>query len=152
KDHIQAIMAFKDTLGLDASSVNLIRGNPKEPSLKDVSAAEFKAYVDENPYKIGRLSNASLFSAMRNVTYERIHQALLEPSKRSFKCFALNKMVVIAENGDVRDCELLDGVAGNLRDHGYDLRATIATAEGRRLRKDIEDEKCACTWECGIQN
>ncbi|MBZ0251891.1 MAG: radical SAM protein [Candidatus Methylomirabilis sp.] len=152
KDHIEEIQRYKEGLGLDASSVNLIRGDPKVPALKDVSAAEFKDYVDRNPYKIGRLSNAPLFSAMRNVTYERIHRALLDPEKRSFKCFAMNKMVVIAENGDVRDCELLHGVAGNLRDHGYDLRAALATDEGKRLRKDIEDEKCACTWECGIQN
>jgi len=152
KGHIGEIMKFKEGLGLDASSVNVIRGDPKKPELKDLTAEEFRDFVDSNPYKIDGLSNAALFSAMRNVTYERIYQALREPERRSFKCYMMNKMAVVAENGDVRDCELLGGVAGNLRDFDYDLNAVLDSPEGRRLRKDIDDEKCACTWECGIQN
>lgn len=65
-------------------------------------------------------------------------------------CGAGRRMAVLSEEGEVFACEPLWPSLGNVREHGYDLRAVLrspaAREFGRRLRPG--DPPCHCSWSC----
>ena len=63
-------------------------------------------------------------------------------------CYAGEVFLVLDANGDVRPCEVLPDVIGNVRDADYDLGAVWRSAAAHRTRRFIVDSDCHCTYEC----
>lgn len=63
-------------------------------------------------------------------------------------CQAGSLLAVMAADGTVSPCEVLDWPLGNVRDFNLDFMALWNSAETARLRKWRDETKCACTYEC----
>jgi radical SAM protein with 4Fe4S-binding SPASM domain len=63
-------------------------------------------------------------------------------------CYAGEIFLVLEANGDVRPCEVLPTVIGNVRSSGYDLGRIWRSVEAKSARRFIVDTNCHCTYEC----
>jgi len=72
--------------------------------------------------------------------------------KMPYRCMAGRSVIVISETGEVKPCEMLKDTFGNVRDHGYDLKEMLFTAEGAMIKRQIAAGTCCCTWECAVMN
>ncbi len=63
-------------------------------------------------------------------------------------CYAGEIFLVLEANGNVRPCEVLPTVIGNVRTSGYDLGAAWKSAAALQARHFIVDSDCHCTYEC----
>ncbi len=90
----------------------------------------------------GRLMNAK-----QQIMQTILERTYLEPRFESW-CPAATTFGVIAHDGIVHPCEILDRPLGNLRDCGMDLRALWRGGAAARARRDIRHSRCHCTYEC----
>lgn len=100
---------------------------------------------------------------------EAVEEAIVEVQRTGempFVCQAGERLIEMNEYGDVFPCELLDtliagghadpgqsfrtSTMGNVRDHGYDVRRVLESAQGKAVRAFIQNKGCACTFECAI--
>ena len=66
-------------------------------------------------------------------------------------CFAGRLFGVIAANGDIFPCEILeDKKLGNLRDKDMDFHQLWNSKENYDTRSFIKKSKCNCTYECAL--
>jgi radical SAM protein with 4Fe4S-binding SPASM domain len=70
------------------------------------------------------------------------------PAEKHLPCTAGTLSAVIFEDGSVHPCEILGRAIGNLNDTGWDFEALWRGAAAERLRREIRDTRCRCTWEC----
>lgn len=92
----------------------------------------------------GRLMNAK-----NRIMNDWIADTYLTPAFRS-PCPAGAMFGVIAHDGTVYPCEVLDKPLGNLRDHGMDFRKVWATHAATEARRFIRDTNCNCSYECAL--
>ncbi len=88
-----------------------------------------------------------LVNAKNIVMHDQIEKALKSGAFVS-TCYAGEVFLVLEANGDVRPCEVLPIVIGNVRTSGYDLEAVWRSAEALKTRRFIVDTDCHCTYEC----
>ncbi|MBL8227652.1 MAG: radical SAM protein [Bryobacterales bacterium] len=80
-----------------------------------------------------------------------LHERCFEgPEKWPMPCTAGETTIVIDHNGKYRACEMR-GIVGDLKDHGYDIRAALASPEMKREVAEIPGANCWCTHSCFIQ-
>jgi radical SAM protein with 4Fe4S-binding SPASM domain len=72
----------------------------------------------------------------------------MEERKRLVPCYAGRLNLVLTESGEVYPCEILTEGLGNVRDHGYDLRAVLRSAKAKTVLGAIKNNGCYCTHEC----
>lgn len=90
----------------------------------------------------GRLMNH------KNVVVNKIiSETWLKPRYVS-PCHAAALFGVIAADGTVHPCEILDRPLGRLRDFGMDFGALWRDEAARSARHFIRDSKCHCSYEC----
>jgi MoaA/NifB/PqqE/SkfB family radical SAM enzyme len=90
----------------------------------------------------GRLLNAKnriLFSLMRRT---------LRTGRFISPCRAAALFGIIAADGTVYPCEMLDRPLGNLRDYDCDFVRLWQDASAREARRWIRQTRCRCTYEC----
>ena len=91
---------------------------------------------------------------------------IIRKKKMPFVCQAGASLIEMNEYGELFPCETLDTLIkdeetlrpvdfneswmGNVRDHNYDIRQVMDTAQARRVTSFIQKEGCACTFECAI--
>lgn len=90
----------------------------------------------------GRLMNAK-----QQIMQTILQRTYLDPHFESW-CPAASTFGVIAHDGTVYPCEILDRPLGNLRDHGMDLRALWRQPAASGARREIRQVRCHCTYEC----
>jgi MoaA/NifB/PqqE/SkfB family radical SAM enzyme len=156
QDHLLSVLKYiEDNLRVDAMSVTYIRGDAKidkmKQSLYDEKYKKIINYLsakDRKKFKNHPLSGfiwgATLLA--RKKVFEN-----LKTQKRNFKCFSIKKMVVLEDNGNIKVCEILPTVLGNLRDFDYDIKKVIKTDIAKSAYKKIKNCECNCTWECAIR-
>lgn len=88
-----------------------------------------------------------LVNAKNLVMHDQIEKAF-ETGEFVSTCYAGETSLVLEANGDVRPCEVLPNVIGNVRAAGYDLGAVWRSAEALKTRRFIVDTDCHCTYEC----
>lgn len=71
-------------------------------------------------------------------------------NKFTVPCNAGSLLGVIYSNGDVSPCEVLSDKIGNIKDYDYDFAACWASNAAKKIRKNICDNKCCCTYECAL--
>ena len=64
-------------------------------------------------------------------------------------CTAGNLSYVIMEDGKIKPCEILDDSIGNVINDN-DISAIFTSNKAKKLRKEITDTKCKCTYECAM--
>jgi len=107
---------------------------------RDIANGRLSGY---NPKTLqGRLMNRK-----NEIMYQTIEDIYLEPEFKSY-CYAGSLFGVIAANGDVYPCEILDRPLGNLRDYDFNFMRLWRDATAQDTRKWIRDTKCTCTYEC----
>jgi MoaA/NifB/PqqE/SkfB family radical SAM enzyme len=80
-----------------------------------------------------------------------LHEKCFEkPAAWPMPCTAGETTIVIDHNGKYRACEMR-GVVGDLKDHGFDIRAALASPEMKREVDAIPKANCWCTHSCFIQ-
>jgi MoaA/NifB/PqqE/SkfB family radical SAM enzyme len=133
--------------------LSLIRGKDvQDPRLKNVDVEHYRDVA-------GRIArrNRELFSdtyplrGARLALIETVSDIVYESSandRRVVPCLAGKKAFVLAADGELILCEILDIRLGNVRDHGYDPMKILSSERARREIGTVARDRCHCTWEC----
>ncbi len=108
--------------------------------VRDLKSGRLAGYNDETLQ--GRLMNRK-----NEIMYDVIKDMYLAPEYIS-PCHAGSLFGIMAHNGDVHPCEILDKPMGNLRDWNMDWMALWNGPAAQETRAFIRDTKCHCTYEC----
>ena len=158
QDHIRKIHEYIRThFNFDMHGLTLVRGNPRNPETKNVDLGKY-----EDALKIFEATGARnqrgrvhLLRRLLGVLpiFAR-HEVLrtARSSRRTYACHAIKRMLVIDAVGNVRACEMLPDIVGNVRDHDYDVAGILSSPLSKELLASIERRECNCTWECAIQD
>ncbi len=138
----------------DAITITLTRGNPIDPSLKEVDLGRYKEFADQViGYRTAhRLTNSwtdRLVIAKERETYRLIGEAAGATSRIS-PCYAGELIGILSEIGEVYVCETLDKSMGNVRDFDCDLARLWAANQAQEARRYQRELGCQCTYECAM--
>lgn len=141
----------------DNVTINLARGTAMEEHLLDVDLDRYRELVatkqrlvDEGVLPYFDFPMAKLAVARDRLMYEHVEAVARSDRqpRQHLPCTAGSLSAVVFENGSVQPCEILGREIGNLNDCDWDLERLWTASEANRLRKEIDDTRCACTWEC----
>lgn len=151
----------KNNMDLDTYALNLVRGDVKEPIIKDIDVDAYekavrtveelatRTKIQKKDFRLKLLKAVKL--VMRDVILETLRE-----KKMVLPCVAGKRFVIINERGEVYPCDIFinhkDKMLGSLREHNYDVKEVLKTADAQKIIKWIKDTECHCTFECGIQN
>jgi len=152
-------------LPVDGQYLQLIRGNPMDPSMKMIPIDSLKEiyefarllyerYSERLFERLGPLTRgvAKTFYVGTLALHNKIQYAnYLQSTKWPMMCTAGETFCVIDYNGDVRACELR-GKLANLRDYDYDFSRFWADQLRQRELKQIVCDQCWCTHVCNIHD
>lgn len=138
----------------DNISVNLIRGTPKDPLVKDIDITKFKQISNRVQQDLlnGSLPGFDPFLAsMANYRYNLVSKTY-EENKFQTPCFASEIACVIYPNGDIFPCESLNESKkiGNIRDYNLNFRKLWKSKRNQAIASWIKKNKCFCTHECNV--
>jgi len=152
---------FRDNFDLDGHYFQIIRGEPKDPSLQAISAEELKTtyqnllplnthYISKPP-RAGTGKFDSVRRAFWRAGYEFTYDAQLRNyanhTKWRMPCTAGQTSMVIDYNGDVRVCELRKPI-GNLRNYGMNFEKFWESMDRQREVRQVKADQCFCTHIC----
>lgn len=152
---IDTLEFIKEELDVDVMSVTYIRGDVKSDEAKQNLYNEkykkiinYLSLLNRNNFKSHPLSNFiwGATAVARDKVFEN-----LKTNKRNFECYAIRKMIVIDDIGEVKICEMLPTSLGNLRDYDYNIKNILTTDFANAEYEKIKNHKCNCTWECAIR-
>lgn len=135
----------------------MIRGNPKEPAVKEIDLKNYEAIYELQNDKFkdpNAFSHTKLKLRIRKRIHEMEHEFISKTNSESryfIPCYAGKLDAVFSEAGDVYSCELLKMKLGNIRDYNYDFKKLWNCQEAEKIRKFINDTKCFCTHECVVR-
>jgi MoaA/NifB/PqqE/SkfB family radical SAM enzyme len=165
-DHVLAIAEFVKThCSVDGHYFNIIRGNAKDMTLKQIPGERMPALYKEIQRVYEHYSNrvlerrAGLERRLAQVYYQgtlalhnKIQLENLESSHAwPMPCTAGETAIVIDFNGDVRACELRDKL-GNLRDYDCDFEKFWESQVRKEEVHAIVRDQCWCTHVCFIHD
>lgn len=154
QDNIDGVYEYLKSLRPDNVSINLIRGQPKNPVVGEIDILKFKAITArlEHDLHSGELPGYDEFTAaMGRRKYEMVIRTF-EDDRFQSVCYASRIAGVIYPEGDVYPCELLDEdkKIGNIRDFNLDFRKLWLSERNRQIADWIEKTRCYCTHECNV--
>lgn len=156
QDDIEDIyMYIRDSICPDKILPVLIRSEPKDPELKNVSPEAYNRLMKlwQKDLREGKFSGYSggflggLIVA-RDLSMRQKNDNVLAGKEGRITCFAGVLTGVMYANGDVAPCEMLSDRLGNIRDFNYDFRKLWLSTRAQQFSKRIRNEKCSCTHEC----
>ncbi|MFH1618284.1 MAG: radical SAM protein [bacterium] len=154
-DFLDILKFIKDNLAVDALNVTRVRGNVRsEETQKNLHNEKYREAVDyisrANFNKSACHPLPAFIRAVSTLAQEKVLENL-ETGRRNFECYAIKKMTVIDDLGEVKVCEMLSVSLGNLRDADYDIKkiatSVFADAEYGKIRR----HECNCVWECAVR-
>lgn len=134
--------------------VGYLRGQGRAVGAEAISADEFKT-AQEKLLQYGvKADNRPLWTVLRAAA--RRNSKILHETIRDnhfvVGCRALDKFLVLNEDGYLYPCEILDKPLGNVREYAYNIPELLTTPQALELKKWIKDSQCFCTWECALHN
>jgi MoaA/NifB/PqqE/SkfB family radical SAM enzyme len=165
-EHVLEIAEFvKKNCAVDGHYFNIIRGNAKDPALKQIPAGRLPALYRDlgdvyahyapNVFRRRKGLEKKLAEAYYQGTlafHNKVQLANLHsPHPWPMPCTASQTSVVIDYNGDVRACELR-GKLGNLRDFDCDFSRFWESHRRREEAGKITHDQCWCTHVCFIHD
>lgn len=151
---IEIFRYIKENFKVDQYNINYIRGDARNPIVKDVDIEKYEELIDYIEVNMDSKDNTlieKLFDLLPVLTRRKVLKTLTS-DERIYECHAGRRMIVIDSFGNVFPCEMLSEKLGNLRDYDYDLTKILELDNTQRVLRYISDRKCNCTWECAIQN
>ena len=170
-DNIETLVDFvNNKMRVENHAINFPRGAiqekenilPEEQKYKEIISRSSEARKREK-YQFPFFSR--LLIQVRGLTEMAIME-IQRKKKMPFVCQAGVSLIEMNEYGELFPCETLDTLIkdeetlrpvdfneswmGNVRDHNYDIRQVMDTAQARRVTSFIQKEGCACTFECAI--
>ncbi|MFA4871755.1 MAG: radical SAM protein [Patescibacteria group bacterium] len=152
---LDTLKFIKSNLNVDAISATYIRGDARLDENKKnlyqnkyLEVIEYLSNLDRDKFKSHPMSGF-IFKATNFARFKVFEN--LKIGKRNFECYAINKMIVVEDDANVRICEMLPTSLGNLRDFDYDIKKMITTDKAKEEIKKIKNHECNCTWECAIR-
>ncbi len=144
----------EEELEPDAITITLTRGDPIDPSLKNVDLDVYRDFSKRvvRYRRAHRISNGwsdRLVIAKEEETYRLISEAA-EASCRISPCYGGELIGILSETGKVYVCETLDREMGNVRDFGCDFAELWRSANAESARRYQKDLACQCTYECAM--
>ena len=152
----EAVDYIKEKLNPDMISLNFVRGNTKDPGIKEVDVANYlKLYQSALSFLLAKKNKQTnlyyrFFSAYKSKVSEMVAQSINQ-NRYLFPCYAGRLLCVIDSSLNVYPCEMIGRGFGNLRAYDYDFRKLWFSRDAESLRKEIEKNKCYCTYECSLQ-
>jgi len=137
---------------LDYHSVNVLRGQPMDPSLAPPSAEQYAQIAalqlkQCRSYFRGRWGLFSgAVATMGRYILNRYYMRDIEGRPKDIACNAGNVSCVIDANCDVYFCELLKPI-GNLKSYDFDFERLWYDFQAAELRQRVQNG-CHCTHEC----
>lgn len=142
----------KNNLTVDGHGPSPIRGTPYDKTLSPPSYEEWgklsKKLMQYHSYWNKKRAGNRLkaFFADNKTRYlYKIYTRVLKGEKLPFRCQAGNAVGVLEPNGDVKLCELTQGI-GNVHSANFDFKAIWLSDKANEMRKKIK--ACACTHAC----
>jgi MoaA/NifB/PqqE/SkfB family radical SAM enzyme/cellulose synthase/poly-beta-1,6-N-acetylglucosamine synthase-like glycosyltransferase len=140
----------------DNRGLNLVRGTPLDPATLDVNLQAYGEAVERKRRDVSggtlplqNFSLSTLNAAKERVMYRDVERVARTGAYRA-PCRAGRIGAVMYENGDVAACEILDRKIGNVRDVGLDFSRLWFSPAADTLRREIDEGRCRCTWECAV--
>lgn len=155
QDRLDEFFQFvKQKLRPDAITITLTRGNPIDPSLKEVDLQKYRRFAQKVLAfrKEHRLSDSwfdRLVIAKEEETYRLVSDAFDAPSRIS-PCYGGELIGILSETGEVYLCETLDKSMGNVRQFDSDLAQLWNSADAEQARLYQKQLACQCTYECAM--
>jgi MoaA/NifB/PqqE/SkfB family radical SAM enzyme len=170
-DNIETLVHFvSNNMRVENHAINYPRGAiqekenilPEELKYKEIINRSSETRKQEK-YQFPFFSR--LLILMRGLTEMAIME-IQRKKKMPFVCQAGTSLIEMNEYGELFPCETLDTLIkdketlrqpefkeswmGNVRDHNYDIKQVMKSAPARRVNSFIQNEGCACTFECAI--
>lgn len=155
QDHIEELYDFLRSQGPDNISINLIRGTPKDPIVKNIDIEKFKRVTERVRKDLADTNMPGyddFVAAMGHNKYEMVIKTY-ESHEFQTVCYASKIAAVLYPNGDVYPCEMLDKskMIGNIRkDFDMDFRKLWESKRNKEIADWVVDTKCFCTHECNV--
>ena len=133
-------------------NILLVRGKPRDSHMKDVLPAKYKYFVEK--VKKNPIEKKNLISAIYAAIFKynnKVIEHLLTYNTMPISCVAGRRLLVIDDEGMVFPCEVLGEALGSLRENGFSVDRILSSLSARKILKEIQDKKCACSYECAIQ-
>jgi MoaA/NifB/PqqE/SkfB family radical SAM enzyme len=151
---------FEKNNQLDGHYFQIIRGDPKDPTLQTVNPEQLShIYQEILPINFRYVSKPSRKKSLLEpltraywkagyfFSYQTQYRNYVERTKWKMPCTAGQTSIVIDYNGDVRVCELRKPI-GNLRPYGMDFRRFWGSVERKLEVRRVELDQCFCTHIC----
>ncbi len=143
-----------DKLQPDAITITLTRGDPIDPSLKEVDLDRYfefsrKVIAYRRAHRISDGWTDRLVIAKEEETYRLVREAS-GATERISPCYAGDLIGILSETGEVYLCETLDRTMGNVRDFDCDLARLWRSREAAEARRYQHQLGCQCTYECAM--
>lgn len=146
---------------LKATNINnlLVRGKPRNTAAKEFSPEKYENFIkllEQDLYK-GNLKGyrkyifSDVINAMKNLRNKTILRILKEDYP-IYQCYAGLLSAVISARGDLLPCEQRPEKFGNLREVDYSFKRLWNSPKADRIRADIRQMECYCTYECFLTN
>jgi len=143
------VQAFTTTIMREEGVARIDRGERERlyRAYRDLNARIHRDLEAGRIGGFGRTPLGRLANAKNVVMHGQIEQTFLTGEFIS-TCYAGEVFLVLDANGDVRPCEVLPTVIGNVREAGYDLGRLWGSQKALDARRHIVDSRCHCTYEC----
>ena len=159
KDFEDFLDFIHDTYRPHQHSINLIRGEAYDPSLKDGLDVDLYAWLcrkTDARYPPGEIQSG--WRGVRTRARREINRLRFEYIARQAKggafeqfCLAGEREFVLSEDGVVYGCELIADPLGNVRDFEYDFRKLRESAAPAAFDSKKRAALCKCTHECNAR-
>ncbi|HEY5998347.1 MAG TPA: radical SAM protein [bacterium] len=140
--------------GVNTHTLSLVRGELPDPALGAIDARRYREAAEalarglrEGSQPRYRFAGARL-KAAQDVLQRHLIAETLARRGRVVPCHAGRLNLVLDERGELFPCEDFSLRLGNVREHGLDVRATVASPRGRAVLAAIARGECWCTHEC----
>jgi MoaA/NifB/PqqE/SkfB family radical SAM enzyme len=161
QDEIVALGRFlEEKTELDGHYFQIIRADPKDPTLQGVEPRKLKRiYQEVLPINSRYISKPTrkkswldpfmkaYWRAGYGFSYETQYRNYVSRAKWKMPCTAGQTSIVVDYNGDVRVCELRKPI-GNLRKYGMDFQRFWNSIERKLEVRQVELDQCFCTHIC----
>jgi MoaA/NifB/PqqE/SkfB family radical SAM enzyme len=169
RDNLDDILPLAELVAseriVDGHYFNTIRGDAKEPALKNVEKEKLRAIYpriaeiqwrhadnmieDRNP--IIRWIKKAIYVGTLSFHHRTQFANLEKPTKWSMPCTAGETSAVIDFDGRIRSCELRKPI-GNLRDFDMNLKVFWETPARKNEPAQIACDQCWCSHVCFIHD
>ncbi|HKD11172.1 MAG TPA: radical SAM protein [Thermoanaerobaculia bacterium] len=148
-----------DTYRPHQHSINLIRGEAYDPSLKDNLDVDLYARISAKQdarYPIDEIQSG--WRGVRTRARREVNRLRYEYIARQAKggpfeqfCLAGEREYVLSEDGFVYGCELIGTPLGNVREVGFDFSKIRESEAARAFVATKHATLCKCTHECNTR-